>query len=87
MNLKFYLLFFPLMIFILWIIHRILKNNHSFINSIKSSLSGIIALAIIEGISPFTGVMIPLNLIVVICCSLLGVPGVGTILILNTLLK
>ncbi len=87
MNLKLYLLSFPLIIFILWIIHRILKNEHSFISSIKSSLSGIITLAIIESLSPFTGIIIPLNLIVVICCSLLGVPGVGTILILNTLLN
>ncbi len=70
---------------ILWIVNYLLGVSHPFYSSIKASLSGVLTLALLEAITSFTGVTIPLNFIVVALSMLLGVPGVGTILILNTI--
>lgn len=74
-----------LVFIILWIVNYLLGINHPFWSSLKASASGVFTLALLESLASFTDVTIPLNLIVIASSMLLGIPGVGTLLILNTI--
>ena len=71
---------------IVFLINIILKNPHPIINSIKSTSVGAIGIMILSASSCYTGVNIPLNIISLGLAAILGIPGIGTIAILNTLL-
>ena len=70
---------------ILIVINIILKTKHPIIKSMTCTLSGLASLACVQALSAFTQITIPLNIITVSFSALLGVPGVGTLTILNSL--
>lgn len=72
---------------ILILTHIILKISHPIINSIKSALFGTAGIIILSASSVYTGINIPLNIISLGLAAILGIPGIGTIMILNTLLN
>lgn len=71
---------------IVFLLHLMLKKPHPIINSIKSAITGIMGIIILSASSVYTGVDIPLNVISLGFAAILGLPGIGTIAILNTLL-
>ncbi len=69
----------------LFLIHFILKYKRPLLNAIKSALPGTICLALLNALSGFTGIAMPINGASFGISALLGLPGVGIITILNTL--
>ena len=82
---KIFLALIPVIILLLFNI--ILKAKHPVVKSIFSTASGVISLVIFESFSALTGLSIPLNLITVSVSAIFGLPGIGTMLVLNSLLK
>lgn len=74
-------------VIILFLINIILKSKHPVVKSVFSTASGIISLVILESFSALTGLSLPLNLITLSTSAIFGLPGIGTMLVLNTLLK
>lgn len=74
-------------VIILFLINIILKAKHPVVKSVFSTASGIISLVILESFSSLTGLSLPLNLITLSTSAIFGLPGIGTMLVLNTLLK
>lgn len=74
-------------VIILFLINIILKAKHPVVKSVFSTASGIISLVILESFSALTGLSLPLNLITLSTSAIFGLPGIGTMLVLNTLLK
>ncbi len=71
---------------VLIVTHLILKTSYPIINSIKSALFGAVGIIILSASSAYTGINIPLNTVSIGLAAMLGIPGIGTIAILNTLL-
>lgn len=74
-------------VIILLLINIILKSKHPIIKSIFSTASGITSLVILESLSALTGFSLPLNLITASVSAIFGLPGIGTMLVLNFLFK
>ena len=74
-------------VIILLLFNIILKSKHPVVKSIFSTVSGVTSLVILESFSALTGLSIPLNLITVSVSAIFGLPGIGTMLVLNSLLK
>ena len=74
-------------VIILFLINIILKAKHPVVKSVFSTASGIISLVILESFSALTGLSLPLNLITLSTSAIFGLPGIETMLVLNTLLK
>lgn len=75
------LMFYSL--FSMIIINKILKHSRPILGSISSSLSGPIALLLVNFASKFTGVFLSLNIINIGISFIAGVPGVCMMIILN----
>ncbi len=71
---------------VLFLVHIILKTSHPFAKSLKSSLFGAFGIIFMSASSVYTGVSVPLNLVSIGLAAILGLPGIGTLMILNTLL-
>lgn len=69
----------------LFLIYFILKYKHPFINALKSVIPGTVCLVLLNVLSGFTGINIPINSANLSISALLGIPGVSIITILNTL--
>lgn len=69
----------------LFIIHLIIKSPKPLLKALSSSLSGILGLGFLNFINNFTGVDIPLNLLSISTVSILGIPGVGLLTVLNSI--
>lgn len=82
---KIFLIVIPVIILLL--INIILKAKHPVVKSIFSTASGMILLAIFESFSTLTGFSLPLNLITIGTSVIFGLPGIGTMLVLNSILK
>lgn len=74
-------------VIILLLFNIILKSKHPVVKSIFSTVSGVTSLVILESFSALTGLSIPLNLITASVSAIFGLPGIGTMLVLNSLLK
>ena len=74
-------------VIILLLVNIILKAKHPVVKSVFSTASGVISLVIFESLSALTGLSLPLNLITASVSAIFGLPGIGTMLVLNTLLK
>lgn len=80
-----YILTFSAVITILFIIHRASKSPHPFWRAVGSSISGILGFIFVLISYNYTGITLPINLITLSISSLLGVPGVGLLLLLNNI--
>lgn len=69
---------------ILILINLILKANHPIASSLKYLVLGPIGLLITNIISTYIGINCPINTISLGISALLGAPGIGSFLILNT---
>lgn len=65
------------------ILNAIGKAKHPFKKSITTMLSGVVALAIVNLVSPFTCVSVPVSVVSVLTAVAGGIPGVTLILALN----
>lgn len=74
-------------VIMLLLFNIILKSKHPVVKSIFSTVSGVTSLVILESFSALTGLSIPLNLITASVSAIFGLPGIGTMLVLNSLLK
>lgn len=74
-------------VIILLLVNIILKAKHPVVKSVFSTANGVISLVIFESLSALTGLSLPLNLITLSTSAIFGLPGIGTMLVLNTLLK
>lgn len=81
-----YILAFTAVIIILFIIYKISKSPHPFWRAAGSSTSGIFGLAFVLASYNYTGITIPINLFTLSISSLLGIPGVGLLLLLNNMI-
>lgn len=82
---KIFLAVIPMIILLL--VNIILKSKHPIVKSIFSTVSGVTSLVILESFSALTGLSLPLNLITASVSAIFGLPGIGTMLVLNSLLK
>lgn len=69
----------------LFIIHLIIKSPRPIIKALGSPISGILGLGFLNFINNFTGLSVPINLMSVTAASVLGIPGVGLMTILNSM--
>lgn len=69
----------------LFIVHLILKSPRPLLKALGSPISGILGLGFLNFINNFTGLNVPLNLISIATASILGIPGVGLMTILNSM--
>ena len=76
---------FVSILIILILINLILKSNHPIASSIKYLILGPIGLLITNIFSTYTGISCPINTISLGVSALLGIPGIGSLAILNTL--
>lgn len=74
---------FVSIIFLLFLLHIILKSPHPIFSAIKSSVSGIILMFIVNLTFEFTGVSIPVSPLNIGISSIGGGPGVCMLLIAN----
>lgn len=74
-------------VIILFSINIILKAKHPVVKSVFSTASGVISLVILESLSALTGFSLPLNLVTAGVSAIFGLPGIGTMLVLNSILK
>ncbi len=81
-----YILTFALVIIILFIIYKISKSSHPFWRAMSSSISGMLGFAFVLASYNYTGITIPINLFTFSISTLLGVPGVGLLLLLNNII-
>lgn len=81
-----YIAAFVLIITILFIIYSSSKSPHPFCRAMGSSISGILGFAFVLGTQNYTSITIPINLFTLSISSLLGVPGVGLLMILNNVI-
>ncbi len=78
-----YIVAFAMVITILFIIYMTSKSPHPFWQAVGSSISGIFGLAFVLVSYNYTAITIPINLFTLSVSSLLGIPGVGLLLLLN----
>ena len=71
----------------LFIVHLLIKSPKPLLKTLGSPISGIMSLGILNLINNFTGIEIPLNLLSISTASVLGIPGVGLMTILNSVLS
>ncbi|MDO4476852.1 MAG: pro-sigmaK processing inhibitor BofA family protein [Clostridia bacterium] len=69
----------------LFIIHLIIKSPRPILKALGSPISGILGLGFLNFINNFTGLSVPLNLMSITTASVLGIPGVGLMTILNSM--
>lgn len=69
----------------LFIIHLIIKSPRPILKALGSPISGILGLGFLNFINNFTGLSVPINLMSVTAASVLGIPGVGLMTILNSM--
>lgn len=69
----------------LFIIHLIIKSPRPILKTLGSPISGILGLGFLNFINNFTGLSVPINLMSVTAASVLGIPGVGLMTILNSM--
>lgn len=74
-------------VFALFLMHVTLKYKYPLANALKSALPGIICLVMLSFCNEFTGIKIPINGANLGISALLGIPGVGMMAILNTLVS
>ena len=70
---------------ILVVVNFILKTKHPIASSIKYLILGPVGLLITNIFSTYTGISCPINTISLGVSALLGIPGIGSLAILNTL--
>ncbi|MDO4504072.1 MAG: pro-sigmaK processing inhibitor BofA family protein [Clostridia bacterium] len=75
---------FVSILIILILINLILKSNHPIASALKHLALGPIGLLITSIISEYIGITCPINTISLGVSALLGTPGIGSFLILNT---
>ncbi|MBQ2671661.1 MAG: pro-sigmaK processing inhibitor BofA family protein [Clostridia bacterium] len=80
-----YILAFLAVITILFIVYKTSKSPHPFWRAVGSSISGILGFIFVLISYNYTGITLPINLITLSISSLLGVPGVGLLLLLNNM--
>lgn len=69
----------------LFIVHLIIKSPKPFLKALGSPISGVVSLGILNLINNFTGIDVPVNLLSISTASVLGIPGVGLMTILNSM--
>lgn len=65
------------------IINKMSKNKSPLKRGFISILSGLSALFIVDALSVYTGVYLPVSVLSIIISSVLGIPGVTTMLCIN----
>ena len=70
---------------VLLIIHVILRKPHPFFHSLKAFTAGIISVILISMAEPYTGIKIPLNEFSLAVSSVAGLPGIGALALLNSI--
>lgn len=80
-----YILTFSAVITILFIVYKTSKSPHPFWRAVGSSISGILGFIFVLISYNYTGITLPINLITLSISSLLGVPGVALLLLLNNM--
>lgn len=84
------LYFIPLVIIFSFLIfsfiQKISKNKRPFKRAFISILSGLISLLLVDALSAFTGVYIPISILSMLTAVVLGIPGVTSILFLNLII-
>lgn len=80
-----YILAFLAVITILFIVYKTSKSPHPFLRAVGSSISGIFGFIFVLISYNYTGITLPINLLTLSISSLLGVPGVGLLLLLNNM--
>lgn len=74
-------------IIILFSANLILKSKHPIIKSFFSAASGVAYLLSFEIFSALTGLSLPLNFVTIGASAVFGLPGIATMLILNSVFK
>lgn len=80
-----YILAFLAVITVLFIAYKTSKSPHPFWRAVGSSISGIFGFIFVLISYNYTGITLPINLLTLSISSLLGVPGVGLLLLLNNM--
>ncbi len=65
------------------VIHKMSKNKSPLKRGFISILSGVSSLFVIDALSVYTGVYLPVSVLSIIISSVLGIPGVTTMLCIN----
>lgn len=71
---------------VLLIIHVILRKPHPFFHSFKALTVGVISIVLISMAEPYTGIKIPLNEFSLAVSSVAGLPGIGALALLNSII-